>query len=285
MELADLLALEQKLRREGTTTETLLGYCLYLNGKEVVALGQRFQTEFDISDRQASDLIEWLEYLGVARLDERNNISFQSDRLRELLTRVEWLFDEHSLDQLSRATVENPDQVRPILNVPEETDFDVDSTIIGSLIDLLATAEDSAVVMNPFYTQVGFDLLQEALVGVPKRGASLTLMTRDVLQGTGENRNYVRQLVEQLESVGRSHHLSVYEFNSELHNTATFHAKAVIVDRQQAYIGSANMTERSLRNAIEMGTIIEGKSVPPLADTVEQMLTSDLWLGVDLDDV
>lgn len=285
MELADLLTLEQTLRNQETTTETLLGYCLYLESRGITHWEQQLQREFEMNPEAAQEVIGWFEYFDIAVRDEDGRVILNTQAARELHTRVEWLFGEHDLDQLDQATIDNPDQINPILNVPDETDFDIDSTIIGSLVDLLASASRSAVVLNPFYTQVGFDLLQEALLAVPKRGGTLTLVTRDVCQGTGENRNYVRQLIKSLRSIDTEHQLNIYEFNSEQHDAATFHAKAIIVDRERAYLGSANMTEGSLRNAVELGAVLSGESIPGLANTIDKMLASDLFVPVELDTI
>lgn len=285
MELADLLTLEQTLRNQETTTQTLLGYCLYLESRGITHWEQQLQREFEMNPEAAQEVIGWFEYFDIAVRDGDGRVVLNTQAARELHTRVEWLFGEHDLDRLDQATIDNPDQINPILNVPDETDFDIDSTIIGSLVDLLASASRSAVVLNPFYTQVGFDLLQEALLAVPKRGGTLTLVTRDICLGTGENRNYVRQLIKSLQSIDTDHQLNIYEFNSEQHDTATFHAKAIIVDRERAYLGSANMTEGSLRNAVELGAVLSGKSIPGLANTIDKMLKSDLFVPVELDTI
>jgi HKD family nuclease len=285
MRLADLIDFERTLRQQETTSETLLGYCLYLEGQKTSNWEQRFQQEFGISEGEVQDVIEWLEYFGIADSDGDGRTTLNTDAARKLHTRVEWLFEEYDIDRLAQATVDNPDEVNPILNVPDETDLDVDSTIIGSLVDLLASASQSAVVLNPFYTQVGFELLQEALLAVPERGGVLTLVTRDICQGTGENQDYVRQLINRLDSANPAHHVKIYEFNKGLHEQATFHAKAVIVDRQRAYVGSANMTEGSLRDAIELGAVFRGESIPPLAETVDKMLASDLFVKVDHEEI
>jgi len=285
MELEDLLALERTLRNQEITTQSLLGYCLYLEGEGMTRWERQFQQVFGMDPEVAREVIDWLEYFGVAVRDSNGKISLNSQSAREIHTRVEWLFEEHDLDQLAQATIDNPDQVNPILNVPDETDFSVNSTIIGSLVDLLASASRSAVVLNPFYTQVGFELIQEALLAVPKRGGTLTLVTRDIYQGSEGNRKYVRQLVKSLQLADQLHQLKIHEFNRNYHDSATFHAKAVIVDRERAYIGSANMTEGSLRNAIELGTVIRGESIPALAETVDKMLASDLFVPVDLEDI
>ena len=285
MELGDLLSLERTLRKQDTTTQTLLGYCLYLESREITHWRKKLQQEFGMEPEVAHEVIEWLKYFNVVICDDNGRETLDAQAGRELHTRVEWLFTEHNLDQLTQATVDNPDQVNTILNVPDKTDFDVNSTITGSLIDLLASTSRSAVVLNPFYTKVGFELLKEALLAVPKRGATLTLVTRDICQGTGQNRNYTLQLINSLQSTDHQHQLKIYEFNEEQHETATFHAKAVIVDRERAYLGSANMTESSLRNSIELGAVISGESIPELAKTVDEMLASDLFVPVEPEEI
>lgn len=285
MELEDLLAFERILRNQDTTTQSFLGYCLYIEAEGTTRWERNFQQEFGMDPDITQEVIEWLEYFTVAVRDSDGRLRLNSQSAREMHTRAEWIFEEHELDQLTQATIDNPDHVNLILNVPDETDFDVDSTIIGSIVDLLASASRSATVLNPFYTQVGFELLREALLAVPKRGGTLTLVTRDVYQGSGENMNYIRQLVNGFHSLNQLNQLNIYEFNRKYHDSATFHAKAVIVDRERAYIGSANMTEGSLRSAIELGAVIRGESIPVLAETVDKMLASDLFIPVNLEDI
>jgi phosphatidylserine/phosphatidylglycerophosphate/cardiolipin synthase-like enzyme len=285
MQLVDLLSLEQTLRNQELTTETLLGYCIYLESRGEIHWEQKIQQEFGMDPEVTQDVIGWLEYCDAVVRDGEGSANLDIEVCRELHARVEWLFREHDLEQLTRATIDNPDQVNLILNVPDETDFDIGSTIIGSLVDLLASASQSAIIMNPFYTQIGFDLLQEALLAVPRRGGTLTLVTRDVCQGTGENYDYVRQLTDNLRSIDREHQLNLYEFNKEQHETSTFHAKSIIVDRERAYLGSANMTEGSLRDAVEMGAVLSGESIPELAETVDEMLASDLFVPVEVKEI
>lgn len=285
MELAELLSLEQTLRNQEITTEMLLGYCIYLESRGETHCEQKIGQEFGMDPKITREVIEWLEYFDAVVRNDEGQVNLNTQVCRELHTRVEWLFREHDLEELTQATIDNPDQVNLILNVPDETDFDIGSTIMGSLVDLLASASQSAVVLNPFYTQIGFDLLQEALLAVTKRGGTLKLVTRDVCQGTGENFDYVRQLTDNLRAIDREHQLNLYEFNKQQHEYSTFHAKAILVDRERAYLGSANMTEGSLRNAVEMGAVLSGESIPKLAENVDKMLASDLFVPVKLEGI
>jgi phosphatidylserine/phosphatidylglycerophosphate/cardiolipin synthase-like enzyme len=52
----------------------------------------------------------------------------------------------------------------------------------------------------------------------------------------------------------------------------TFHAKFVLGDDAQAYIGSANMLVSSLEVALEVGVLVKGHSVLDIKRLVDSML-------------
>lgn len=52
----------------------------------------------------------------------------------------------------------------------------------------------------------------------------------------------------------------------------TFHAKLVLGDDTQAYVGSANMLASSFEIALEVGTLIKGKSVLDIRRLVDSMI-------------
>lgn len=56
----------------------------------------------------------------------------------------------------------------------------------------------------------------------------------------------------------------------------TFHAKFVLGDDDQAYIGSANMLESSLEVALEVGVLVRGRSVLDIKRLVDSMLAVSL---------
>lgn len=52
----------------------------------------------------------------------------------------------------------------------------------------------------------------------------------------------------------------------------TFHAKVVLADRERAYIGSANMTARSLESSMELGVLLQGDDVINVANIIDAIL-------------
>lgn len=52
----------------------------------------------------------------------------------------------------------------------------------------------------------------------------------------------------------------------------TFHAKVVLADRERAYIGSANMTARSLESSMELGVLLQGEDVVNVANIIDAIL-------------
>ncbi|MFQ5906248.1 MAG: phosphatidylserine/phosphatidylglycerophosphate/cardiolipin synthase family protein, partial [bacterium] len=54
--------------------------------------------------------------------------------------------------------------------------------------------------------------------------------------------------------------------------TYALHSKIVLVDGSHCYIGSANVTQASLRMNLEIGVVLHGKSVEQV-----QTLTEQIW--------
>jgi Phosphatidylserine/phosphatidylglycerophosphate/cardiolipin synthases and related enzymes len=58
----------------------------------------------------------------------------------------------------------------------------------------------------------------------------------------------------------------VYDYDTV---TERLHAKTLVADGEQAYVGSANLTSYSLQGAIEIGVIVDG----PVVEDINTFLT------------
>ena len=63
---------------------------------------------------------------------------------------------------------------------------------------------------------------------------------------------------------------------------ADLHAKVMIVDRQYALVGSANLSLRGLKDNHELDVFIEGQSANAIAKKVDQLLLSPLVVPVHI---
>lgn len=124
--------------------------------------------------------------------------------------------------------------------------------------ELARAALTSFTVMSPFVNHEGaqfaIDLFEQC--SAPKR----TLITRR----SGTTRLAIDPLIPNLNAMG------VRVLNYILpagDGYETFHAKVVIADADQAYVGSANMT-RYARHSMEIGVILRGRSARAVAALV-----------------
>ncbi len=69
--------------------------------------------------------------------------------------------------------------------------------------------------------------------------------------------------------------VEVYDFRSD-QNTEGLHAKAVVVDRRVALIGSANLSFRGMVGAHEMAAILRGPSAALVAGSIDRLVLSSL---------
>ncbi len=52
----------------------------------------------------------------------------------------------------------------------------------------------------------------------------------------------------------------------------TFHAKTILADAEHAYVGSANVTEYSLENSVELGVILSGRAALEISYVIDAVL-------------
>jgi len=58
------------------------------------------------------------------------------------------------------------------------------------------------------------------------------------------------------------------------HLEADLHAKIIVVDRQHALVGSANLSQRGLVHNHELGVVVTGSAAVDVARTIERLLRS-----------
>ena len=75
--------------------------------------------------------------------------------------------------------------------------------------------------------------------------------------------------------LGRNYpHFKLYDFTGDEEND--LHAKAIVVDRRLALIGSSNLSRRGLLTNHELAILIEGTSVGEVAQALDKLLASHM---------
>jgi len=135
---------------------------------------------------------------------------------------------------------------------------------------MVRAAQRRVVVMTPFFDSRGAAWLQE-LLSYAASHVDCILILRSLEDPT--RRDYpigLNAIKPWLEKRG------VRVFNYSIPRMGggreTFHAKAVLCDRNSAYLGSSNLTIASLDHSMEMGVVIEGRAAIGVAEVIDAVL-------------
>jgi phosphatidylserine/phosphatidylglycerophosphate/cardiolipin synthase-like enzyme len=128
--------------------------------------------------------------------------------------------------------------------------------------DLIYSATKSVWIVNPFFSvdssQVA-NLLNLVALRLQQSDIFVRLLVR---KAEPSGREWVLAALRRLCGLLSSHQLQrlrAYSLDSEEGLTRqTLHAKIIVRDELEAYVGSANWTESSLTNSIELGFLIKG---------------------------
>jgi phosphatidylserine/phosphatidylglycerophosphate/cardiolipin synthase-like enzyme len=144
--------------------------------------------------------------------------------------------------------------------------------------DLIYSATKSVWIVNPFFSfnssQVS-NLLNLLTLRLQQSDIFVRLLVR---KAEPSGREWVLPALRKLCGLLSSHQLQrlrAYSLDSDKGLARqTLHAKIIVRDELEAYVGSANWTESSLTNSIELGLLVEGvivrgQIVPILQTLVE----------------
>lgn len=142
---------------------------------------------------------------------------------------------------------------------------------------IVRAAQRRVVVMTPFFDSKGAAWLQELLSYVSP-GVERLLILRSLEDCTRKDYPVGFDSISpwlKKQSV-RVFNYSILRIEG---GRETFHAKAVLCDRNAAYLGSSNVTAASLEHSMEMGVILEGRAAAGVAEVLEAVLAaSTCWL-------
>jgi putative cardiolipin synthase len=198
----------------------------------------------------------------------------------------------------SQLEARQPDrtEVTPLVTLPADPSFDgITPEALGmdwlmpSLGRLLKQATDEISILTPFFEGDGFQQLHQPLFNTLADGTPVTVITRYLHDPDSHNRSVIDGFIEDCHDQGLPlDNLSMVDYtvwdddisdvdrsqNGE--NPAfTLHAKLVLVDREQAYIGSANVTDYGFDQYLEVGALLEGPAVSSYVRLVEALLASE----------
>ncbi|WP_167816347.1 phosphatidylserine/phosphatidylglycerophosphate/cardiolipin synthase family protein [Methanocorpusculum sp. GPch4] len=175
---------------------------------------------------------------------------------------------------IDRTCESENDRVSFVSTIPNEMHAITKKThqIEPALIRLISKAKNSIWIINPFFDKFGANMILDALIGAAKHGVQIKMIGRD-FEGNLPLKESLHFIASEFMQKGLIDYLEYRDFFSRGEDGKqkyALHTKMLISD-QSAYVGSANLTEHSMRNNFELGVIIEGKSILPVISLVEEM--------------
>jgi len=177
--------------------------------------------------------------------------------------------------QLQQANTNQP-ETSLLATLPDDDAIDAGSfdNLLTELMEMIKTAETHLWLISPYLSEPAFERLQPALHTAVDRGASISVLTRYLTYGNDDyefNRTFARCISDDSQI---SPQLKLYEYvNDETWDT--FHAKVVIADRKQAYLGTANVTGTGFMTNLELGVLFKNETVNDLAGVFDSLRNSD----------
>ena len=148
----------------------------------------------------------------------------------------------------------------------------LDRTNLG-LRHLAVQAQDSVRIAAPYLDPD--EKLIEDIASLPDRGVTVHLLTRE---STGEEvdpgqRKSLERLANQVSPSAWDCFITrdLYSTDSSGRQERAVHAKAIIIDETQAYIGSANFTQTGLSSNFELGVLLNGALVEDCVAVFDEM--------------
>lgn len=148
------------------------------------------------------------------------------------------------------------------------------SKLYPLLIMLLSGAKRSIDIINPYYTEIGFQKVANALIQASLRNVEIRLVSRSVANTNRkpipdvEYLNFIKLLKEK----GNSNHIHPRIFGKEGAESKkiNLHAKVICVDNKTVYLGSANITGASLMTNLEIGVLLTSEPAKEVHELFER---------------
>jgi phosphatidylserine/phosphatidylglycerophosphate/cardiolipin synthase-like enzyme len=168
----------------------------------------------------------------------------------------------HAIEEVSRRT----DAVRVVATGIAWLGGGV-AAVERTMADLVASAKQE-IVLTAYSMTLGSERIWDELERALATGVRCTLVIDRYDQQDAEARTLLGRLATMYPAT-----MQMFEF-VPVDDRDGLHAKVVVVDREAALIGSANLSHRGLVSAHELSVVVEGPTAGQIVEQVERLLRS-----------
>lgn len=172
------------------------------------------------------------------------------------------------------------EQAQLLVSLPQEISFNLDvqqkfsgiyyGSLINYIADMIANAKRSVIISSPYWRRAAIDAILSRLPKNFHSPASFKIITSANLPD--KDKDGLDYFVYCLNNIGIFPKIGIPD-KQENQRYPLMHAKTVVCDGSNAYIGSANFTQSGMQNNFEIGIGIKGTFVRTLHE----------WIGVFFD--
>lgn len=165
---------------------------------------------------------------------------------------------------------------RLVCSLPEALDaalrnMSTGSLRSGSLLDtmgsLICDAKHHIILINPYWSFIGIKALMRRLTRASFAEVEMFILTQPKNSLSLEERHSLQLLVGEMENRGAKCTVLAPIYSGT--STPLLHAKAMVVDDQRAYLGSANITGNGMNFSVELGMEFEGDLARQLGEWLQ----------------
>lgn len=146
-------------------------------------------------------------------------------------------------------------------------------SVESALIRLFEQANDEVLFVT-YNISSGSDLFFNQITTMLERGIRI----RMIINRFDKQHTSVQRKLQQLQQ-NYQHLMQLFSFVPS-QEYADLHAKVIVVDHQQALVGSANLSFRGLHNNHELGVVIDGTAVTEILRAINALLASPYIVSV-----
>lgn len=275
--------------------DALEGLLLVTGGSDELISPAVLARETDIPGTVAEDIMLQLRRIDAvsASPGEASVYAVNSDIVRDLFSSVR---EASEIIEGYRQRQPLRTEIEPLVTLPKDPGFQRIvpenlrmNWLMPTLVRMIKRARHRIVILTPFFESTGLDRLESPLLDALAEGVEITIVTRYLHDEESVNRAVLVDMCEEARNRGLDlDGLDLVDYTvwdgdvpeadrrQEGATPAyTLHAKLMVIDEREAYVGSANVTDYGFARYLELGVRLSGPAVESFSILCDHLVSSD----------
>ena len=149
-------------------------------------------------------------------------------------------------------------------------------SLMRAIHELIQSSSSEIVIMAPYWSTQGVEELTRNITRDSMAGVTVIMLTQPRSNLTHDAVLAITQLKDWMEN--RQANVTLYCPKADSDPVPLLHAKAVVRDKLEAYVGSANFSLGGVEQSIELGVRISGSAVRGLREWIDTLIAyGEVW--------